>query len=151
MSFKAAETAFRPGVVERRTGQTLHILLDPAALRSVCSNKGCNACQAEFSPLRIRVHSTDTDLRAGDTVVVSLLVLNEALSAFITFIIPIIGALIFYILSVTAFGRDGNSLSVVMGTMAVFSLTLVLITFSDRLIRKISPPHIVETTKRNKL
>ncbi|MGM0461137.1 MAG: SoxR reducing system RseC family protein [Fibrobacterota bacterium] len=142
------EEVLRPGVIEKISDRSLQVLLDADRLRSVCNNTGCSACQKNFTPLRITIPRTRDNLSAGDGVVVSLTVLNEALAAFTAFMLPLIISLSFYITVWLFFSWPADAPGSIGGTLLALVVGIALVLQTDKLIRQFYPPVVREIKKQ---
>ncbi len=107
---------------------------------SSCAEKGCHLCAAPTKSMELNIPvTTAPEFRLGDSVVVSLPIINEALAASIVFLIPIIVAVI--VGSIIAFGfhwsiESGKSVATILISFAVSFVIPVLI---DHLIKRRYP------------
>lgn len=133
----------RPGIVEEIQGNNVKITLNKKNIKSICAEKGCNVCNHDFPQTEILIPRDKWNLKPGDNVVVSFTVLNEALGAFIAFILPLILSVLYYVLVTRILQWEGDSAKTVLSTLGVLLLSLIGLSLIDKIIRLIVPPKII--------
>ncbi len=137
----------RPGVVEACKDGKVQVILNKKEMKSICAEKGCSACNHNFPPTEISFKS-EAEVTKGDTVFVSTAVLNEALGAFIAFIMPLLIAIFYFVFVTAVFGWGGEEGRTVLSTLAVLVLSLFGLSGVDALIRLFVPPKIISIEKK---
>lgn len=133
---------FRPAIVNEIRGNKALITLNKKDMKSICAEKGCSVCNHDFPQTNMSIPIGEYDLKKGDSIVVSMVVLNEALGAFIAFILPLIVSVGFFYLVTTLMSWKQNEAKTVLGTLITLIISLFGLSAIDRVIRVIVPPRI---------
>lgn len=133
---------FRPAIVNEIRGNKALITLNKKDMKSICAEKGCSVCNHDFPQTNMSIPIGEYDLKKGDSIVVSMVVLNEALGAFIAFILPLIVSVGFFYLVTTLMSWKQNEAKTVLGTLISLIISLFGLSAIDRVIRVIVPPRI---------
>lgn len=133
---------FRPAIVNEIRGNKALITLNKKDMKSICAEKGCSVCNHDFPQTNMNIPIDEYDLKKGDSIVVSMVVLNEALGAFIAFILPLIVSVGFFYIVTTLLSWKQNEAKTVLGTLITLIISLFGLSAIDRVIRVIVPPRI---------
>lgn len=139
---------FRPAVVEEVLNDKVRVILNKKEIKSICAEKGCTICTHDFPQTEMVLDNKKFKLQKGDSIVVSMIVLNEAVGAFIAFIIPLIISILFFNIATHLLHWHGNEGKTVGGTLLTLLLSLWGLSAIDKIIRLISPPQISYVEKK---
>lgn len=140
---------FRPAVVEEVFHNRVRVTLNKKEMKSICSEKGCTICTHDFPQTEMTLRNDSHNLQKGDSIVVSMVVLNEAVGAFIAFILPLIIALLFFLLATRLLHWSGDEGKTVGGTLITLLLSLWGLSGIDKVIRLMAPP-VITYVEKNK-
>lgn len=106
----------------------------------VCSEKGCHLCSSPSGNTQIlKAQGSSENISVGETVIVNIYTINEAVSAFLIFMIPLIITIISSII-LTSLNISTTLLTII--TVAVFFLSFIVPITIDKLIRTKNPIYI---------
>lgn len=140
----------RPGIVEKRENNRLTVLLNPRDMKSSCAEKGCNACTHSLNPTTIHFKEGPEEVAEGDTVVVSSPIINEAVGAFLVFIVPILISILYFFVVTGLFKWSGEEPKTIVSTLVVLFAGFGAPTYIDSILRRVSPPKIESVERKSK-
>ena len=115
-------------------------LISPKNSFSSCSEKGCHLCTPNQSEQRLKIKLDSTDkFSVGDSIFVDILKVNEAISASLVFIMPLIITFTALLINHFIFGlplESGLNVSIIL---TLFILSLFSPAILDRLLREKYP------------
>lgn len=138
---------FRPAVVDEVFDKKVAVTLNKKEMKSICAEKGCTVCNHNFPQTKMTLPRNQKELKKGDSIVISMIVLNEALGAFIAFILPLLVAILFYLLVTKLLYWGGNEGKTVGGTLIILLFSLWGVSGIDKLIQIFFPAKIAHIEK----
>lgn len=139
----------RPGIVDEVYEKKIKVTLNKKDMKSICAEKGCNICKHDFPPTVMYIPRNGLEIKKGDYVTVSTVVLNEAVGAFIAFIFPLICAVLFFYFAISVLHWEENSGKIVLGTLLSLLSALFSLTGIDKAIRLIAPPKVTNVEQNS--
>ncbi len=142
------EQVQRPGRVEAVDNGRAALLLNPEDMMKSCAEKGCSACKHNINPTRMHYHLKESEaLAVGDTVVVAVGRINEALAAFIVFILPIITSVATYLVLTALLGWDSEAGATISLTLLALFGGLIFALLANKIIVHLSPLTLLSVEK----
>lgn len=132
----------RPAVVNNIQGKRAFVTLNKKSMKSICAEKGCSVCNHDFPQTNLSIPIGTYTLKKGDSIVVSMVVLNEALGAFIAFIIPLIISIGFFYIATAQLHWKQDDVKTVVGTLLTLVISLFGLSVIDHIFRFLVPPRI---------
>jgi hypothetical protein len=144
---KNRKYGYRIGRVVTQKNDKVEVVLDQKLLKSSCSEKGCNLCSTDTPPVKIWIDKNE--LLVGDSVMVGTVEINEALAAFLSFMVPIIMAISFYSFAVAGLGWGSEDGATIGFTLVVLLSSVGLLFGVNSIIKKIYPIEVekIDETK----